>query len=218
MTNDVASITALTIQVSLGATIIATFVGLPLGVGLALAGPRTRAVCTPIVNAAMATPPVVLGLVLYLVLSHQGPLGEIGLLYSPTAMTIAQVLLVTPIVIGLTSNHAEAFLANSLDELRSLGSRGTHLISTVLYSNRFSLFTIVLAGAARAFSEVGAVLVVGGNIDGHTRVLTTSIAMETSRGKLDTAIYFGVVLLAVVVFLNVAAVCVKAYATRRFGV
>jgi tungstate transport system permease protein len=165
----------------------------------------------------MGLPPVVVGLAVYLLLSRAGPLGAMGLLFTPTAMVIAQAVLITPIVAALSRQVIEDAWGEYREQLRSLGERGLGAAATLLWDVRFSLLTIVLAGFGRAAAEVGAVMIVGGNIDGVTRVMTTAIALETSKGDLPLALGLGLILLTIVLVLNAAAYVVKETAQRRYG-
>ena len=210
-------IVALSLEVSLSAVLIATVLGLPLGAALAVkrfAGRRTVIV---LLNALMGLPPVVVGLLIYLLLSRAGPLGELGLLFTPGAMIIAQSVLILPIIAALARQALEDAWREYEEQLRSLGAREFTAALTLLWDARFSLVTAVLAGLGRAAAEVGAVMIVGGNIDGVTRVMTTAIALETSKGDLPLALGLGFVLIALVLALNAAAQLVKETAERRFG-
>jgi tungstate transport system permease protein len=210
-------IVVLSLQVSLSAVLIASIVGLPLGAALAVSrfpGRRTLIVMT---NALMGLPPVVVGLLVYLLLSRAGPLGELGLLFTPQAMVIAQSLLVLPIVVALTRQAAEDAWADYHDLLRSLGAGPARSAATLLWDIRFSLVTTVLAGFGRAAAEVGAVMIVGGNIDGVTRVMTTAIALETSKGDLPLALGLGAILIGIVIAVNAVAFLLKDAAARRYG-
>lgn len=212
-----AEIVVLSLQVSLAAVFIASMIGLPLGAFLAVSrfpGRRTLIVLT---NALMGLPPVVVGLVVYLLLSRAGPLGELGLLFTPEAMVIAQSLLVLPIVIALTRQAAEDALSDYRELLHSLGAGPLRSAATLLWDIRYALLTTVLAGFGRAAAEVGAVMIVGGNIDGVTRVMTTAIALETSKGDLPLALGLGAVLISIVVAVNAVAYLLKEAALRRFG-
>lgn len=212
-----AGIVALSLTVSLSAVTFATLIGLPLGAAVAVGRfPGRRAVIV-LLNALMGLPPVVVGLVVYLLLSRAGPLGPLGLLFTPGAMVIAQTVLVTPIIAALCRQAVEDAWAEYEEQLRSLGAHGMRAALTLLWDIRFSLLTTVLAGMGRAIAEVGAVMIVGGNIDGVTRVMTTTIALETSKGDLPLALSLGVVLIALVVALNAAAYLVKEAAQRRYG-
>ena len=170
-----------------------------------------------LLNALMGLPPVVVGLAVYLLLSRAGPLGALGLLFTPTAMVVAQTILITPIVAALSRQVVEDAWDEYRDQLRSLGERRFGAAMTLLWDLRFSLVTIVLAGFGRAAAEVGAVIIVGGNIDGVTRVMTTAIALETSKGDLPLALALGIILLTIVLVLNAAAYVVKETAQRRYG-
>jgi tungstate transport system permease protein len=210
-------IVLLSLEVSLSAVCIASVVGLPLGAALAVSrfpGRRPLVVAT---NALMGLPPVVVGLVVYLLLSRAGPLGEFGLLFTPSAMVIAQSLLVLPIVIALTRQAAEDAWVDYADLLHSLGAGPLRSAATLLWDIRFSLVTTVLAGFGRAAAEVGAVMIVGGNIDGVTRVMTTAIALETSKGDLPLALGLGAILIGIVVAVNAAAFLLREASVRRYG-
>jgi tungstate transport system permease protein len=192
-------------------------VGLPLGAAIAVGRfPGQRAVVV-ILNALMGLPPVVVGLAVYLALSRAGPLGGLGLLFTPPAMVIAQTILILPIIAALSRQAVEDAWQEYDEQLRSLGVEGVRAALTVLWDARFSLVTAVLAGLGRASAEVGAVMIVGGNIDGVTRVMTTTIALETSKGNLALALGLGVVLIVIVLVLNAAAFLVKEAAERRYG-
>jgi tungstate transport system permease protein len=189
----------------LTAVAIAAVVGFPLGAALALLRFPGRRALTVFLSALMGLPPVVVGLVVYLILSRGGPLGVLGLLYTPAAMIIAQVLLVTPIVAALTRQVVEDLWHLYEAQLRSLGCSPQRAIATMLWETRYSLVTIFLAGFGRAGAEVGAVMIVGGNIDHVTRVMTTAIALETSRGELSLALGLGMILLVLALVVNGAA-------------
>jgi len=210
-------IVVLSLEVSFSAVLIATALGLPLGALLAVkrfAGRRTVIV---LLNALMGLPPVVVGLLIYLLLSRAGPLGELGLLFTPGAMIIAQSVLVLPIVAALARQALEDAWREYEEQLRSLGARELEAAFTLIWDARFSLVTAVLAGLGRAAAEVGAVMIVGGNIDGVTRVMTTAIALETSKGDLPLALGLGFVLIAIVLAVNAAAQLIKEAAQRRYG-
>ncbi len=210
-------IVALSLQVSLSAVAIATLAGLPLGAAIAVGSFAGRRVTIIALNALMGLPPVVVGLFVYLLLSRAGPLGELGLLFTPGAMVIAQTILTVPIIAALTRQAVEDAWREYEEQLRSLGARGLGAALTVLWDIRFSLATAVLAGLGRAAAEVGAVMIVGGNIDGVTRVMTTAIALETSKGDLPLALGLGAVLIGIVIALNAAADLVRSAAQRRYG-
>ncbi|HEX6690598.1 MAG TPA: ABC transporter permease [Burkholderiales bacterium] len=210
-------IVALSLAVSLSAVALATLIAMPLGAAIAVARFPGRQALIVVLNALMGLPPVVVGLFIYLLLSRAGPLGELGLLFTPAAMVIAQTVLVLPIIAALTRQSVEDAWQEYREQLRSLGVDGWRAALTVLWDIRFSLLTAVLAGLGRASAEVGAVMIVGGNIDGVTRVMTTTIALETSKGDLPLALGLGMVLIAVVLALNAAAHLVKEAAQRRHG-
>ena len=210
-------IVLLSLRVSLAAVAIACVVGLPLGAMVAVGRFPGRHSLIVVLNAMMGLPPVVVGLLVYLLLSRAGPLGALGLLFTPTAMVIAQAILITPIIAALARQVVEDAWDEYREQLRSLGETKRGAAVTLLWDLRFSLVTIVLAGFGRAAAEVGAVMIVGGNIAGVTRVMTTAIALETSKGDLPLALGLGVVLLAIVLTLNAAAYIVKETAQRRYG-
>lgn len=210
-------IVALSVQVSLVAVLIASLLALPLGAALALWRFPGRGLIIVTLNALMGLPPVVAGLTVYLLLSRAGPLGQFGLLFTPTAMVIAQVILILPIIAALTRQQIEELHGEYRDQLRSLGVSRPRMMPTLLWDARFSLLTVVLAGFGRASAEVGAVMIVGGNIDGVTRVMTTAIVLETSKGNLPLALGLGLVLLGLVLLVNAAAHLVGEMARRRLG-
>jgi len=210
-------IVLLSLGVSLSAVCFAAVLGLPLGAALAVARFPGRQAVIVTLNALMGLPPVVVGLVVYLLLSRAGPLGDLGLLFTPPAMVLAQTVLVLPIIAALARQAVEDAWREYEEQLRSLGVHGLRGALTVMWDIRFSLLTTVLAGLGRASAEVGAVMIVGGNIDGVTRVMTTTIALETSKGDLPLALGLGVVLIAIVLALNTAAYLVKEAAQRRYG-
>ena len=214
---SLAEIVMLSLQVSLIAVALACLVGLPIGAALAIFRFPGRLVVTVILNAMMGLPPVVVGLIVYLILSRSGPLGTLGLLYTPTAMIIAQFCLVTPIIAALTRQTTEDLWHEYSEHLKSIGLGPWRSITTLLWDNRFSLITTVLAGFGRASAEVGAVMIVGGNIDHVTRVMTTSIALETSKGNLTLALGLGIVLLALALSVNAAAFLINDAAMKRHG-
>jgi tungstate transport system permease protein len=210
-------IVGLSLAVSLSAVVLASAIGLPLGAAIAVGRFPGRQAVIVLLNALMGLPPVVVGLFIYLLLSRAGPLGEWGLLFTPRAMVIAQTVLVLPIIAALARQSVEDAWREYEEHLRSLGVDGFRGALTVLWDIRFSLLTAVLAGLGRASAEVGAVMIVGGNIDGVTRVMTTTIALETSKGDLPLALGLGIVLIAIVLALNAAAHLVKEAAQRRYG-
>ncbi|MBK7015924.1 MAG: ABC transporter permease [Sulfuritalea sp.] len=212
-----AGIVWLSLRVSLTATLIACIVGMPIGALLAVGRFPGRRILVVLFNGLMGLPPVVVGLLVYLLLSRAGPLGSFGLLFSPTAMVIAQAILVTPIVAALTRQVVADEWAEYREQLRSLGASRARAAATLLWDGRFSLSTAGLAGFGRAIAEVGAVMIVGGNIDGVTRVMTTTIALETSKGDLPLALALGLVLIAVVLAVNAFAYALRGWAEKRWG-
>jgi tungstate transport system permease protein len=210
-------IVALSLEVSLSAVALATLLGLPLGAAIAVGRFPGRHALIVVLNALMGLPPVVVGLAVYLLLSRAGPLGPLGLLFTPAAMVAAQTILILPIIAALCRQAVEDAWREYDEQLRSLGVQGLQAALTVLWDTRFSLVTAVLAGLGRASAEVGAVMIVGGNIDGVTRVMTTAIALETSKGDLPLALGLGAVLIVIVLVLNGAAYIVKEAAQRRYG-
>jgi len=199
------AILSLSLFVSLSAVILAAIVGIPLGALIALTHFRGKAAVIVILNALMGLPPVVLGLVLYLLLSRAGPLGFAGLLFTPQAMILAQTLLVLPIIASLTRQTIQDYWSEYRDELTAMNVSKRRRVATLLTEARFSLLTAVLAGFGRAIGEVGAVIIVGGNIDGYTRTMTTAVALETSKGNLWLAVNLGLLLMIIVVLINVLA-------------
>jgi len=210
-------IVRLSLAVSLTATLIAAVIGLPLGAAIGIGRFRGRATLVVLLNAAMGLPPVVVGLLVYLLLSRAGPLGPFGLLFTPTAMVIAQTVLIAPIIAALTRQFIEDAWAEYREQLHSLRSSWWQSVLTLIWDTRWSLATVLLAGFGRAAAEVGAVMIVGGNIDGVTRVMTTAIALETSKGDLPLALGLGLVLITLVMALNVGAHVTRHYARLRFG-
>ena len=211
------SIVGLSLAVSLSAVVFASLIGLPIGAALALFRFPGRGALVTLFNGMMGLPPVVVGLVVYLLLSRAGPLGDLGILFTPGAMVIAQTLLIFPIIAALARQTIEDAWHEYEEQIRSLGATPRRSIPTLLWDTRFSLATAVLAGLGRASAEVGAVMIVGGNIEGLTRVMTTSIALETSKGDLPLALSLGIVLITLVIALNAAAYWVKEAAQRRYG-
>jgi tungstate transport system permease protein len=217
MDSSLVEIVLLSIRVSLSAVVIASLIGLPLGAAIAVGRFPGRRTLIVVLNALMGLPPVVVGLVVYLMLSRAGPLGELGILFTPSAMVIAQTILIAPIVAALSRQVIEDAWQEYREQLRSLGAGLSTSALTLLWDTRYSLVTIVLAGFGRAAAEVGAVMIVGGNIDGVTRVMTTAIALETSKGDLPLALGLGIILIALVLALNAAAYGIKEAAQRRYG-
>ena len=210
-------IVALSLRVSLSAVVIASLVALPLGALIALQPFPGRRGVVVLLNALMGLPPVVVGLMVYLLLSRAGPLGPAGLLFTPTAMVIAQSIIVFPIIAAL-SRQTIADLHEEYDEhLRSLGSSAWQSVMTLLWDGRYRLLTGVMAGFGRAIAEVGAVLIVGGNILHSTRVMTTTIALETSKGNLALALGLGFILVILALGVNGTALVISDTAQRRYG-
>ena len=207
-------IIALSLQVSLSAIVLATLIGLPLGSVLAVARFPGRGGVITLVNALMGLPPVVVGLIVYMLLSNAGPFGVLNLLYTPTAMLIAQTILVTPIIAALARQACEDLLEEYDEQLRSLGAGTGQIITTLLWDGRTRLLTAILAGFGRAIAEVGAVMIVGGNINHVTRTMTTAIALETSKGNLALALALGVILLALAFAVNAAVMGLSGTAER----
>ncbi len=207
-------IIGLSLRVTLTAVAVACLIGIPVG---AVAGAFRfpgRPVVIVTLNALMGLPPVVVGLMVYLMLSASGPLGPLGLLYTPTAMIIAQTILVTPIVAALTRHVVEELQTEYAEQFASLGVGPVDRVAALLWDARYSLLTVALAGFGRAVAEVGAVIIVGGNIHHVTRVMTTAIALETSKGNLQLALALGVVLLALALIVNAAVMAIRASAVR----
>ncbi|MDR3373313.1 MAG: ABC transporter permease [Ancalomicrobiaceae bacterium] len=211
------AIVLLSLKVTLTAVGCAGLVGLPLGAALALGRFPGRPVIIVIVNAFMGLPPVVAGLAVFLLLSRSGPLGGFGLLFSPAAMVVAQFSLVLPIIIALTRQTIEDLWGEYRDQLTSMGAGPLRAIPTLIWDARFSLVTGLLAGLGRAFAEVGAILIVGGNIAGFTRTMTTAIALETSKGDLPLALGLGAVLMALTLAINGLALAVSRLGARFAG-
>ncbi|MFZ1907313.1 MAG: ABC transporter permease [Steroidobacteraceae bacterium] len=206
------AIVRLSLAVSLTATLLAAVLGAPLGALIALTRFRGREPVLVLINALMGLPPVLIGLAVYLTLSRSGPLGSWGLLFTPTAMVIAQTILVTPIIAALTRQTVEDLWVEYRDELTAMDVRPTRRVTTLLWDARFSLVTALLAGFGRAAAEVGAIIIAGGNIAGYTRTMTTAIALETSGGNLDVGIALGIILVGIIVLVNALA-----WAVRRVG-
>lgn len=211
------AIVRLSLAVSLMAVTMAMIVGLPLGAILALTRFPGRSAIVVLLNGFMGLPPVVVGLTVYLLLSRSGPLGELGLMFTPTAMVIAQALLVLPIIAALTRQTVEDLWLEYREELGAMGVGPAGQIATLLWDSRFSLVTALLAGFGRAAAEVGTVMIVGGNIDGFTRTMTTTIALETSKGNLPLAMGLGLVLIFLILLINAAAWGVRAWSEERAG-
>jgi len=211
---ELGEIVGLSLQVSLTAVLIAAGLGLPLGAVLAVSRFPGRGAAVVLLNALMGLPPVVVGLAVYLLLSRAGPLGEYGLLYTPTAMVFAQAILVTPIVAAVSLQTIEDLWSEYEDQLRVFGISRLGMVRTLIWDARYSLLTALLAGFGRAVAEVGAVIIVGGNINHVTRVMTTTIALETSKGNLSLALGLGVVLVAITIAVNAAVMGIRLSASR----
>ncbi len=213
----VAEIVVLSLQVSGGAVVLGTLIGLPLGACIAVGRFPGKNVLSVLINGLMGLPSVVVGVVVYLLLSRSGPFGGFGLLYTPLAMIIAQTLLVIPLMAAITRQVVEDVWQRYAEELQLMRFSWWDSVTTLLYDCRHSLLVAVLAGLGRAMSEVGAVMIVGGNIDRATRVMTTAIALETSKGDLALAIALGIVLIAIILALNALAFALRHWAMRRYG-
>jgi tungstate transport system permease protein len=211
---DLAEIILLSLQVSLTAVSTACLIGLPIGAAAAVYRFPGRNALILALNAMMGLPPVVVGLLIYLTLSNAGPLGVLGLLYTPTAMIIAQTVLVTPIIAALARQVIADMHAEYDEQLRSLSLSGPRTMATLLWDGRYSLLTVALAGFGRAIAEVGAVIIVGGNINHATRMMTTAIALETSKGDLGLALALGFILISLAVFVNGCVMALRSTAVR----
>jgi tungstate transport system permease protein len=211
---DLLEIVGLSLRVSLSAVAIACGIGLPLGAAVAMSCFRGRTPLIILLNAFMGLPPVVVGLLVYLMLSNAGPLGWLQLLYTPTAMIIAQAVLITPIVAALSREVVEQVHREYAEQFQSLCVPTGTAVRALLWDARYSLLTVALAGFGRAVAEVGAVIIVGGNIDHLTRVMTTAIALETSKGDLALALALGIVLMTIALSVNAAVMSLRLTATR----
>ncbi|UZE51156.1 ABC transporter permease [Rhodopseudomonas sp. P2A-2r] len=211
------AIVRLSLAVSLSAALIAAVIAMPLGALLALTRFPGRAALVVLLNAMMGLPPVVVGLAVYLLLSRSGPLGSMGILFTPTAMVIAQTILIVPIIAALTRQTVEDLWVEYRDELNAMDVGPVGRMATLLWDARYSLLTALLAGFGRAAAEVGAVMIVGGNIDGFTRTMTTAIALETSKGDLPLAMGLGLVLVVLVLAINAAAWGARLWSERQAG-
>ncbi len=214
---ELARIVGLSLELSLAAALAGAAIGLPMGALVAVGRFPGRRALIVVLNALLGLPSVVVGLVAYLLLSRAGPLGPLGILFTPAAIVVAQTILVVPIVAALARQVAEDAWKEYEEQLTSLGVSRLRAVPTILWDARFSLFTVVLAGFGRAASEVGAVMIVGGNIDGVTRVMTTAIALETSKGDLPLALALGIVLILLVLAVNAGAYAVREWSARRHG-
>ena len=202
----------LSLMVSLGATLLAALVAVPAGALVALTSFRGRSIVIVILNSLMGLPPVLVGLTVYLLLSRSGPLGRFGLLFTPQAMLLAQAVLVAPIIAALSRQTIADLWEEYRDEFAAMDVRPLSRTAALIWDARFSLMTAILAGFGRATAEVGAVIIVGGNIQGFTRTMTTSIALETSKGNLERAVAIGIVLIAIIMAINAAV-----WTTRRMA-
>ncbi|MEX0384341.1 ABC transporter permease [Spiribacter pallidus] len=214
---ELAGIVGLSLRVSLSAVFFAGLLALPVGAAVALFHFPGRSAVIVLLNALMGLPPVVAGLMIYLLLSRVGPLGPLGLLFTPTAMVIVQSLLIFPIVAALTRQITSDLWEEYREQLTSLSAGRLRAIPTLLWDGRYSLITALLAGFGRAVAEVGAVLIVGGNIAGVTRVMTTAIALETNKGNLTLALALGVILMTLTIIINGLAYGLGQFARRRIG-
>lgn len=212
---DLLEIVLLSLNVSLTALLAACMIGFALGTAVAILRFPGRSAVIVTFNTLMGLPPVVVGLLVYLSLSRAGPFGALGLLYTPTAMIIAQAILITPIVAALTRQIVEDLYAEYEELFRSLAVPVPQAMTAILWDARYSLITVALAGFGRAIAEVGAVMIVGGNIDHLTRVMTTAIALETSKGELALALALGIVLLAISMTVNATALSLRSTAARQ---
>jgi len=211
------AIVRLSLAVTLSAVLCATLIGIPAGALIALTRFPSRTALIVVLNAMMGLPPVVVGLAVYLALSRSGPLGSLGILFTPQAMVVAQTILITPIIAALTRQTIEDLWAEYRDELNAMNIGPLARAATLVWEARYSLVTAMLAGFGRAAAEVGAVIIVGGNIDGFTRTMTTAIALETSKGNLSFAVGLGIVLMALILAVNAAAWMVRRAGERLVG-
>lgn len=212
--SDLVEIVGLSLYVSLTATLISCVIGIPIGAILATANFPGKSAAIVAVNALMGLPPVVVGLLVYMYLSRTGPLGFLGLLYTPTAMIVAQAILILPIVAALSRQIIEDLHYEYSETFLSFGLTFGQTYRTLIWEGRFALLTVALAGFGRAIAEVGAVMIVGGNIDHLTRVMTTAIALETSKGNLPLAMALGLVLVTLALVVNASVQGIRATATR----
>lgn len=214
LTGDAAlfAIVRLSLVISLSAVLLAALIGIPFGAWIALTRFPGREAVIVVLNALMGLPPVVVGLAVYLALSRSGPLGSLGMLFTPRAMIVAQTVLVAPIIAALARQTIEDLATEYRDELAAMNIGPLGRVATLVWDARFSLVTTLLAGFGRAAAEVGAIMIVGGNIDGYTRTMTTAIALETSKGDLPLAVGLGTVLIATVIAVNALA-----WTVRRAG-
>lgn len=212
--SDLMEIIGLSLRVSLSAMLASCVIGLPIGAWLAVNRFPGKAVVTVFINSLMGLPPVVVGLIVYLNFSRMGPLGWLELLYTPTAMIVAQTILITPIIAALSRQALEDLHMEYAQLFRSLSLTRFSMVRAILWDGRFTLLTVALAGFGRSVAEVGAVIIVGGNIDHLTRVMTTAIALETSKGDLPLALALGIVLLLIALGVNAFVSAVRLTAAR----
>ena len=215
--NQLLAVILLSLKISLAAVCLASLLGFPIGALVAVGRFPGRRFATVLLNALIGLPAVVVGLFVYLMLSRSGPLGELGLLFTPTAMVIAQTVLITPLLAALARQVIEDAWREYQEQLISLGASRPRAALTLMWDTRFSLATVVMVGFGRAVAEVGTVMIVGGNIAGVTRVMTTTIALETSKGELPLAMALGIVLVAVVFLMNGMAYVTREWSMRRYG-
>ena len=211
---DLLEIIGLSLRVSLTAMLVACLIGLPLGAMVAIGRFPGRGLLLLVMNALMGLPPVVVGLIVYLHLSHAGPLGWLQLLYTPTAMIIAQTILIAPIIAALSRQVLEDLHNEYAEQFRSLSVPTGTAVTAMIWDGRYSLLTVALAGFGRAIAEVGAVIIVGGNINHVTRMMTTTIALETSKGNLGLALALGMILIGIAVLVNASVMALRSTATR----
>ena len=211
------AIVRLSLLVSLSAVLLAALIGVPAGALLALTRFRGREAVVVILNALMGLPPVVVGLAVFLLLSRSGPLGEWGLLFTPQAMIIAQTVLVAPIIAAFTRQTIEDLWVEYQAELTAMNVGPLRRVCTLIWDARFSLVTALLAGFGRAAAEVGAIIIVGGNIEGFTRTMTTAVVLETSKGNLPLAMGLGIILVTIVILINAAVWMTRHWSERRLG-
>jgi tungstate transport system permease protein len=211
------AIVRLSLAVTLTAVLCSALIGIPAGALIALTRFPGRTGLIVALNAMMGLPPVIVGLAVFLALSRSGPLGSLGILFTPQAMIVAQTILVTPIIAALTRQTIEDLWAEYRDELTAMNVGPLERVATLVWEGRFSLVTAVLAGFGRAAAEVGAVIIVGGNIDGFTRTMTTAIALETSKGNLSLAVGLGIVLMVIIFSINTAAWMARRAGERLVG-
>lgn len=214
---DLRHIVLLSLRVSLSATLLAAVIGFALGGMVALFAFPGRNLIKVLLNAFMGLPPVVAGLTVYLLLSHSGPFGDLGILFTPKAMIIVQTVLVVPIVAALARQHIADMDAAYREQLITLNTKPLARLAALLWDGRFALLTVLLAGFGRAIAEVGAVIIVGGNIAHVTRVMTTTIALETSKGNLPLAMALGIILISITLVVNFSAMSINDAAVRRYG-